>query len=46
MKYKEYEKLRAYYSAAAGVVKRINVLDSFLRGLQYRILRKRKREDI
>ena len=37
MKYKEYEKLRAYYSAATGVVKRINALDSFLRGLQYRL---------
>lgn len=37
MKYKDYRRLQAYHGLATATVKRIENLDSFLRGLQYRL---------
>lgn len=37
MKYKDFRQLQAYHGLAAAKVKQIEGLDSFLRGLQYRL---------
>ena len=40
MKSKEYARLNAYHGVATALVNRINRLDGFLRGLQYRLREK------